>query len=119
MGNQAQIFFVIRHAATCTAERIRRTNDNGIAELVCNRNALFYRVSNIRRNARLIDFFHRFLEELSIFRTVDCVQLRTDKLYAVFRKEARFCKLATHRKPRLSAKRSQQAVGFFFQNNTL
>ena len=84
MRNQTEFFFVIRNATACTAQRVRRTNDNGITKLICNRDTFFHRVSDIGRNARLIDFFHRSLEQFSIFRTVDCVKLRTDKFYAVF-----------------------------------
>ena len=119
MGNEAKFLLVIRHAAAGAAQGVRGAHDDGISELFRNLRAFLYRIGDIGRNAGLMDFFHRFLEQLPVLRTVDRVELCADEFDAVLFEKARFGEFATHRKSRLTAERGEQAVGLFFEYNSL
>ena len=71
MRNHSKLFFVFGNSATRSAERIGRTYDYRITDFFRDCHALFYGISYIRGNDRLIDFLHRFLKQLPIFRSVD------------------------------------------------
>ena len=113
IGNQSQLFFVVSNAAARAAESVRRAHDYGITYIFRNFDALFNRVSYVRRNAGLIYFLHRFLEKLAVFGAVYRFEIYADKFNAVFFQKAAFGKLATQSKPSLSAERRQKTVGLF------
>ena len=55
-----------------------------------------------------MDLFHRLLEEFAILRPIDGVQLRPDEFDVPFIEKAALCELATQRKSRLAAQRSEK-----------
>lgn len=119
MGNAAKFLLVVGYAPSRAAQRISGPHDYGIAETVCDRDAFVHSIGDIGRNAGLMDLFHRLLEQFPVLAAVYRVQLRADQFDAVTGKEARLCKLTAHRKPRLTAERSQQTVGLFLENDAL
>ena len=71
MRNETKFLFVIGNASACSAQSIGRTDDDGIFEPFSDGHTLFHRIGNIGRNAGLMDFFHRLLEQLSVLGAVD------------------------------------------------
>ena len=77
-----QLLFMVRHAAAGAAERECGADDNGVADLVRDSNALLDRIRDVGRDDRLTDLLHRLLKEFPVLRTIDGVHLRADELDA-------------------------------------
>ena len=119
VGNQAQLLFVMRHAAARAAERVGRAHDDGITELIGNCHAFVHGIGNVGRHDGLMDFLHRFLEKFTVLAAIDRVELGADEFDPVFSEKSRFCQLTTHGKPRLTAEGGEERVGFFLDDDTL
>ena len=60
--------------AACAPERICRTNNNRIADFISKSYCRFQFIKNTAFRNRLMDFIHRALEQLTIFRMLDSME---------------------------------------------
>ena len=105
---------VMRDAAARAAERVRRANDDRVADAIRKFHGRFQFFENIRFRHRLRNFFHRFLEKFAVFRVLDGVERRTQKFHAVFFQDAGIGERDGHIETDLPAQRRQKRVRAFF-----
>ena len=90
------LFFLFRKTAAGSAQGKRRPEHHGITDLFRRLHALLETLGNHGREYGLSQLHAQFLEQFSVFRTLDTLYLRTQKLHAAFVQDALFLQL--HRK---------------------
>ena len=117
--NGAQFFLVERNAAACAAQRERGTDDDGISDLIGDRDALLDGVCDVGRHDGLPDLLHGLFEQFAVLGAVDRVDFGTDEFDAPLVQESFLGKFAADGQPRLPAERSEQAVRAFLDDDAL
>ena len=90
---ELQLFCVVNKSAAGTAHGVCRTEYYGVAELVCYRKCLIYRVSYFASCHLDTELVHRVLKFYSILASFDGIKLYAYNLYAVLVKYACFSEL--------------------------
>ena len=111
-------FFVVNDTAARSAQSECRANNKRIAYFICKCKRIRKRIYNLRRNNRLVYFFHHILKKLSVLSFVNRFGICAQKLNAVFIQKALLGKLHRKRQSRLTSERGKQAVGTFFFYNS-
>ena len=100
-----QLLLCFRDAAAGTAERERRTHNDRIADLACERERRVKLGHYQRGDHWLTDLDHRVLKELAILRLGDGHRVRAEEPYPVRFEKTVFRELHGERQPRLPAER--------------
>ncbi len=83
LANFAQLFFIVGEAAARSAQRVRRTHDDRIAQAFAEIDRFLHRVHDRAFRYRLLDILHQGPEQLAVFRPVDGVQVGSQDLDAI------------------------------------
>ena len=113
VGDFFHFIAVMRNAAACTAQCISRADDDRVSDLICESNSRFQVFENFRFRNRLMDFFHSFLKEFSVFCMLDCMERRAEEFYIILVQHTCISKLYCHVKADLSAKRGKKGIRTF------
>ena len=105
------------NAATGSPKGEGRADNYRIANAVGKPDSWFQLFKNFTFRNRLMDFFHGFLKQFSVFCMLDCVKRGTQQLYAVLFQYTGFCQLNRHVKTYLTAQGGQQCIRSFLLNN--
>ena len=101
---------VFGNAAASSAQRIGRTDDDWIADLLGNAQRFLHGHGRRRRDHRLPHLLQRLPEAFPVLRPLDALQVRTQQAHAVFFQGSVPAQLHGQRQARLSAESRQQAV---------
>ena len=104
VSNEPELLFVVGDAAAGTAQRVRGTDDDGIAAYsVCHLHALFDGVRDVRRNDGLTYLVHGLFEQFPVLCPVYRIDVYAYELDAVLIQKALLGKFAAKGETRLSA----------------
>ena len=111
--DERELLCAVGHAAARTAERERRTDDDGIADAAGYLQRLGHGVRDAGGDGRLADGGHGLLEELAVLGLVDGFGVRADEADVVLLQKALLVELHRERQPRLAAETGEETVGLF------
>ena len=116
-GNHEELFFVMSNAAACTAQGIRRSDDNRIADSIREVDRSLHFLENIAFRYGLINVFHRFFKALTVFRFFNGTELRAQQTHLVFIQNAVVGQFDSHIQAHLTAQCRQDTVRTLFFDN--
>ena len=115
--NIVQFLVVVGNAAAGAAQSICRAYDKRITNFTRKFLSCVNGFNNRAFRNRLVDFFHRFLKQLAVFRTFNAFNLGTQKFNIIFAQNTLFIKVNGKIQTNLPAKGCQQSIRAFAFNN--
>ena len=107
----AKFLFVLRESAARSSQRERRTEHDGIADVVRRLLGFLDAVCDLRGNDRLADAHAHLLEFLAVFRHFDAFKRRSEQFNVAFVQNAAVREFHREVESRLSAERGDYGVG--------
>ena len=112
-----QFIFIVSNTATSTTQGVSGANNQGIANLTTKFASSHDGFNDDTFRNRLVNFFHCFFEQLTVFATFNSGDLSAKKFYIIFSENAFFFQSQCQVQTNLTAQSSEQGVRTFTFNN--
>ena len=113
----AEFLHIVDDTAAGSAHRIRRTQNDGIAELVCDLLGFLQRVAGLGLRHRHAQLFHRLFERDTVLTALDRFKVHADDFHVVFTENSGLIQSNGEVQGGLTAKIREKRVGTFLLNN--